>query len=77
MIRSLKPYSPLPPRLASMFRPTAVGSAVVSVTLVVVAPAAMVPTKPNEGAKAIATPAPNVPASAGLSVNADPLLTML
>ena len=42
-----------------------VGNAVVRVTLLVVAPAAIVPTKPNEGTKPIVAPAPNVPASAG------------
>ena len=43
----------------------AVGNAVVRVTLLVVAPAAIVPTKPNEGTKPIVAPTPNVPARAG------------
>ena len=77
IILNLKPYSPDPPRLASIFTPTAVGSAVDSVTLIVDAPAAMVPTSPSEGTKAEAAPAANVPASAGDWTNDHALLTML
>ena len=68
VIRNLNPRSPEPPRLASMFTPTAVGSAVDSVTLVVVAPAAIVPTAPNDGANADVLPAPNVPAVSGVAL---------
>jgi hypothetical protein len=50
-----------------MLRPTAVGNAVVNVTLVVVAPDAIVPTTPSEGAKADVEPAPNVPAVKGVA----------
>ena len=78
MIRNRNPSSPEPPRLASMLTPTAAGNAVVNVTLVVVAPAAIVPTTPSEGAKAEVEPAPNVPAVKGVATaDCQPLLMML
>ena len=51
MMRSLNPYSPEPPLFASMLTPTAVGRAVDSVTDLVVAPAAIVPTRAKLGTK--------------------------
>jgi hypothetical protein len=60
-----------------MLTPTADGSAVDSTTLVVVAPAAIVPTVPSDGANPIAAPAPNVPASAGDCTSDHDLVTML
>jgi hypothetical protein len=77
VIRSLNPKSPLPPLFASMFTPTAVGNAVERITLVVVAPAAIVPVSAKDGAKHVAVPAANVPASAGDWIKFQPFVTML
>lgn len=60
-----------------MFAPTAVGSGVDNVTEVVVAPAAMVPTRPKEGAKTDVEPAPKVPPRPGLTTKDHPFVTML
>ena len=77
MMRILNPYSPEPPRLASMFRPTAVGSAVLSVNVVVVAPAAMVPTAAKDGTNALVEPAASAGLKPGLAAKDHDLVTML
>lgn len=60
-----------------MLTPTALGSAVESVKLVVVAPAAMVPTAAKLGTKAAAAPAAKVPPKPGLTASCQLLVTML
>ena len=78
MMRILKPYSPEPPRLASMFRPTpGDGKAVESVNEVVVAPAAIVPTAANDGTNALVEPPPSAGLKPGLAAKDHDFVTML